>query len=86
MTATRKLVAAGSLGVLVIVLIAVYITQWLTVGPTAVASAAPQNGVTSQHIHAIGSAFIGTCWRDVFLSEHSSLTAQPTHTSHNVPH
>ena len=55
MNAGRKLVAIGAAGVLVVALIAVYIAQWLTVSPSAVASATPQNGVTDLTLQTVAS-------------------------------
>ncbi len=87
MNATRRLVAAGSVGVLAIALIAVYITQWLTVGPPAVASAAPQDGVTHMTLQTVAS--LGTAphpdWVSYFVKDpqgrwvHSTLLHAPAH-------
>ncbi|MDX6526050.1 MAG: hypothetical protein QOI43_1561 [Gaiellales bacterium] len=58
MTASRKLVAAGAGAVLAVVLITVYLTQWLTVSPPSVASATrkgePQ--LTIQTVASLGTA------------------------------
>ena len=64
-----------------------YITQWLTVGPTAVASAAPQNGVTSLTLQTVAS--LGTAphpdWVSYFVKDpqgnwvHSTLLHAPAH-------
>jgi hypothetical protein len=57
-TASRKLVAAGAGAVLAVVLITVYLTQWLTVSPPSVASATrkgePQ--LTIQTVASLGTA------------------------------
>jgi hypothetical protein len=57
-TASRKLVAAGAGVVLAVVLITVYLTQWLTVSPPSVASATrkgePQ--LTIQTVASLGTA------------------------------
>jgi hypothetical protein len=57
-TASRKLVAAGAGAVLAVVLITVYLTQWLTVSPPSVASAT-RNGepqLTIQTVASLGTA------------------------------
>lgn len=58
MTASRRLVLAGACAVLAVVLITVYLTQWLTVSPPSVASATrkgePQ--LTIQTVASLGTA------------------------------
>ena len=58
MTASRKLVAAGAGAVLAVVLITVYLTQWLTVSPPSVASATRKGEaqLTIQTVASLGTA------------------------------
>jgi hypothetical protein len=57
-TASRKLVAAGAGAVLAVVLITVYLTQWLTVSPPSVASATRKGEaqLTIQTVASLGTA------------------------------
>jgi hypothetical protein len=57
-TASRRLVAAGAGAVLAVVLIVVYLTQWLTVSPASVASATRKGEaqLTIQTVASLGTA------------------------------
>jgi hypothetical protein len=82
----------GALTVLVIALIAVYITQWLTVSPPAVASAPPQKGVTKLTMQTVAS--LGTAphpeWVSYLVKDahgnwvHSTLVRVPAHSTVRV--
>ena len=85
MNAARKLWAVGVLGVLAVALIAIYITQWLTVSPPAVASAAPRQGETQLTLQTVAS--LGTAphpeWVSYLVKDphghwvHSTLLQRP---------
>jgi hypothetical protein len=82
----------GALTVLVLALIAVYITQWLTVSPPAVASAPPRQGVTKLTMQTVAS--LGTAphpeWVSYLVQDahgnwvHSTLVRVPAHSTVRV--
>jgi hypothetical protein len=92
MNTARRLWAVGALVVLAVALIAVYITQWLTVSPPAVASAAPRQGETQLTLQTVAS--LGTAphpdWVSYFVKDprghwvHSTLLSAPAHSTVKV--
>ncbi|MEA2148135.1 MAG: hypothetical protein QOG59_3722 [Solirubrobacteraceae bacterium] len=91
MTASRKLVAAGAGAVLAVVLITVYLTQWLTVSPPSVASAT-RNGEAQLTIQTVAS--LGTAphpdWVSYLVKDargrwvHTTLMRLPAHSTVHV--
>jgi hypothetical protein len=90
-TASRKLVAAGAGAVLAVVLITVYLTQWLTVSPPSVASAT-RNGEAQLTIQTVAS--LGTAphpdWVSYLVKDargrwvHTTLMRLPAHSTVHV--
>jgi hypothetical protein len=90
--ASRKLFAAGACAVLAVALISIYITQWLTVGPAPVASAATRKGEARLTIQT--GASLGTAphpdWVSYLVKDahsrwvHSTLLRLPAHATVEV--
>jgi hypothetical protein len=90
-TASRKLVAAGAGAVLAVVLIIVYLQQWLTVSPPSVASAT-RNGESQLTIQTVAS--LGTAphpdWVSYLVKDargrwvHTTLMRLPAHSTVHV--
>ncbi|MDX6568022.1 MAG: hypothetical protein QOH15_600 [Gaiellales bacterium] len=92
MNASRKLCAACAGAVLAVALISIYITQWLTVSPPSVASAATRTGEARLTIQTVAS--LGTAphpdWVSYLVKDphgrwvHSTLMRLPAHSTVNV--
>jgi hypothetical protein len=90
-TASRRLVATGAGAVLAVVLIIVYLTQWLTVSPPSVASAT-RNGEPQLTIQTVAS--LGTAphpdWVSYLVKDargrwvHTTLMRLPAHSTVHV--
>jgi hypothetical protein len=91
-SASRKLWAACAGAVLAVALISIYITQWLTVSPPSVASAATRTGEARLTIQTVAS--LGTAphpdWVSYLVKDlhgrwvHSTLMRLPAHSTVKV--
>jgi hypothetical protein len=85
--ASRRLFAASAGAVLAVVLITIYLSQWLTVSPPSVASAATRPGEAQLTLQTVAS--LGTAphpdWVSYFVKDpqgkwvHSTILSAPAH-------